>query len=124
MAAIPGCICLVSLLVAGSACGKQVDSRYCSVKSQDVRVLPNTFTRSLVQNFDLTSNAEGQPVEPARTAKECTVLSLDPAFDELLGDDWSLSQLGPTMSYNYAHEGPVYLPGMSCNVWTHILLCN
>lgn len=95
-------VCLM-ILVSGvnGAINRSVASEAdtCVVSAQEGLVLPDHFSRPADQ--------------PILRPNNCTIISYDPAFNTLVGNDAVLEQLGPDMAYNYAHEGAVYLRGRS-----------
>ena len=95
---------------AGQITAVQLGSRkgLCAVPTQEIRVLPEEFNRNLTEPFTSTSGAS-----QIEQLAGCQFLSFDPAFDALLGTNRTFYQLGLNSTFNYAFEGPVYLPGQS-----------
>ena len=82
----------------------------CAAQVNQLRVLPSGFNRSVLQPFTTTSSANSL-VPVAAELAACQFISFDPAFDQIIGTDRILFQVGPNRTYNWAHEGATYLPG-------------
>ncbi len=83
----------------------------CSISTEEIRVLPNDYQRSVLQPFVSTVAGENFN-ESAADLAACRYLSFDPAFDLLIGSNRTLYQIGLDRPYNFAHEGGIYLPGV------------
>ena len=85
-------------------------SSECAAPIDQLRVLPSGFNRSVLQPFTTTSSANIL-VPVAAELSACQFISFDPAFDQIIGTDRTIFQVGPSKTYNWAHEGATYLPG-------------
>ncbi|KAK9826520.1 hypothetical protein WJX74_000193 [Apatococcus lobatus] len=81
----------------------------CSISTEQLRVLPTDYERDVLQAFTTTTAGTGLAAA-AQELQNCLFQSYDPAFDVLIGNNRTLYQVGPTRSYNWAHEGTAYLP--------------
>ena len=71
----------------------------CSVSTEELRVLPNDYQRSVLGAFSSVSSVNSlTPVIPATAS--CRFLSFDPAFDQIIGSNGTLYQVGPNRTYN------------------------
>ena len=115
------CVLFLALCLA---CGARVSrqqvveaslphTRLCSIPEEVVRVLPSSgFSRSPEQSWAATHFDAG----PDAALKDldissCLYWSFDPSFEDLLGPNPTIYQVGPTTTtYTYT-ETPAYLPG-------------
>ena len=101
-------------------------SSFCPVSQEALRVLPSSgFTRSVLEPFTNTTLAGSQESLPlAVNLTGCLFQAYDPAFDAVIGNNWTVYQVGPTCSEPWAVESPAYLPGITlpnnCS-WPHSL---
>ncbi|KAK9799019.1 hypothetical protein WJX73_007222 [Symbiochloris irregularis] len=95
----------------GLAVGELTQPGYCRVAPSTLRVISGgDFSRQVDEPSNTTLDASGAPVASDGLYDDCTILSYDDSFDKLLGSNWTLEQIGPTKTYNYAHEAAVCLP--------------
>ena len=108
---LPGC-CLALALVFPAICFGQLEKPgFCRVSQADERALPGNFSRDIDEPFSDTTDASGAEERAAEREANCTVLSYDSSFEELLGSSWQIRVIGPDKAYNYAHEGATFLSG-------------